>query len=245
MLYICGMKELIKNKYFWIAVSILILFSFYQCNDTSRLQGQYDVLKRNYELSQQKVSEMNELRLEEKTRMIKENDSLLAKNEKLQRENTSLYKSISKLREKTKKEVNAVAKMSFKQKADKINTIYETNKASATDSSVVLSGEKLTTDIITDVVEKEACEEENKIKDEIISNKDQELQHTNQVLENTEIMLETAEKQITAEQELNKNANENIKNLEKQNRRVKRKSTVNTILIGVGAVGGYLIGKEL
>ena len=91
----------------------------------------------------------------------------------------------------------------------------------------------------------EECQDVVTDKDSIIEEQKTIIVISEKEVVNVGAMLDSAEKQIKQQKELQELADKNINNLEKQNKKLRTKSTVGKVLTGVGIIGGIILGANL
>jgi hypothetical protein len=235
-------KIMERYKNYIIAGVVLltfIIYYYYNSNMHQQLKGEYKVLEKQYTT---KKELLNTLEIGRK----KEKDSLdtviLAREE----ENQKLILRNKNLQDK----IDGIKKRPFKVPTDiRTSTAYY-NKEYRTEENTVV-GNKVglglitSTAVITDLEEGKKCEEIISLKDEQLKGKDVQITNLEEDKKDLITKITSAEKTIEADKELQKSAEENIKNLEKQNSKLKTKSFLNKILMPVAAIAGALIGIQI
>ena len=128
--------------------------------------------------------------------------------------------------------------------AQEIDSIYKVNQATATETSVNLEGD-LSKRVLQTVYEAEECQDVVTDKDSIIEEQKTIIVNYEKEVVNVGAMLDSAEKQIKQQKELQELVDKNINNLEKQNKKLRTKSTVGKVLTGIGIVVGIILGAQL
>ena len=82
-------------------------------------------------------------------------------------------------------------------------------------------------------------------KDSIIVEQKSIIINSEKEVVNVGAMLDSAEKQIKQQKELQELVDKNINNLEKQNKKLRTKSTVGKVLTGIGIIAGIILGANL
>ena len=134
--------------------------------------------------------------------------------------------------------------MDLVQVAQEINEIYQTNEATATDTSVDLRG-NLSSRVLQTVYDADECQDIMADKDAIIAQSQVKIGVAEKENRNLSVMLTSAEEQIGKEKGLRELGEENTKNLEKQLRKVKTNSTLKTVFIVVSAGAGFYLGTQI
>ena len=224
-----------------VALLAIALTVFYNWNNNKlqKLQGEYNILEKQYTAQKENVILLEEYRKKEKDSLNKAITSREEENKKL------------RLREKTLQDkIDVIKKRPFKLPTDLkehiayYNTQYKTAENKVVEDKVGL-GLSTSTAIITDLEEGNKCEEIIPLKDEQLKNKDLEIVNLNKDKEDLSVLVSSAEKTIEAGKELQKSAEENIKNLEEQNKKLKTKSFLNKVLVPVALVVGGIIGVQV
>lgn len=229
------------TSYIILAVAVILFAVWYNYTNNSyqRLQGEYSVLKAQYEAQKENVILLEEYRKKEKDSLNKAIASREEENKKL------------RLRERTLQDkIDGIKKRPFKVPTDLktsvayYNTQYKTSENVVVEDKVGL-GITTSTAIITDLEEGNKCEEIIPLKDEQLKVKDAEIVNLNKDKEDLSVLVVSAEKTIEAGKQLQKSAEENINNLTKQNRKLETKSFITTYIIPpLVFIGGVWIGSN-
>lgn len=236
------MKE-IFNRYKYILAVIFIVLLFFTAkscenNKFNQLKGENKILKEQVEKAKDgtKVAESENSRLKDSIK--KETAEKEAKIKDLQEKLIKSQNTITQLQISAEKTKEKVKNMTYKAVADTLNKIYKTDNAVADSSGVTLKG-NLPNLVLSSVVDAETykylyAEKDNqlKVKDDILLIKDSQLKDSS-------ILLISAEKKAETYKELSEIQSEFIKNLEKENKSLKRKSIFDKLIIGTAA--GFLI----
>ena len=229
-----------RNQIIIIAITIIFLFLYnYNNNKLQELQGEYNILEKQYTAQKENVILLEEYRKKEKDSLTKAIAARETENKKL------------RLREKTLQDkIDGIKKRPFKLPTDLkehiayYNTQYKTAENKVVEDKVGL-GLSTSTAIITDLEEGNKCEEIIPLKDEQLKNKDLEIVNLNKDKEDLSVLVSSAEEIIEADKLLQKSADENIKNLEEQNKKLKTKSFLNKVLVPATLVVGGIIGVQV
>lgn len=237
-----------KIKQYWKQISVALvsiaILTVSTCSHNSQMKAEGEKIQLKKELSKIKTQIAD---AEKATKILV--DSLSVEDAKKDEKIIELKKSNKQLlanqilREKgLKKEKEKITKYSYAQSAQVLSTRYNTQAVVATDTSVNL-GEGIPNKVITELVEKDACEEDSADKDRTIENKDEQIK-----LEQEKTLsanLKTTSVQV--EKELLKDglqtAEEINKKSEKQIKLLKTKNLVNKVFVIGAFVGGMLIAR--
>lgn len=230
-----------------IVVLVILLLSVGFCshNRQKTLQGEYNILKEQYQTQKDGVKVIEESRHREKDLLNKENKKLEEKTNSSEKRVVELYDNIQKLKKQTQKQKEQLKNMSYVELAQEINIQFNSNEASATSNSVDLKGD-LPSKVLEVVYDANECQYVVASKDEQLKEKDIQIGNTKQELKNTVSMLFSAENEIEQKDLLQETADRNIKNLEKQNRNLKVKSFLTAyILPPLIFIGGVYVGTKV
>ena len=222
-----------------LLILVIILFITQMCNNTDRLQGQYDILKKQLSEQKQIVKETEEKRLQEKDSLLFVISQRNIENDLLYSENDGLKKRIQDLKNKPvsiPKDLNGLVTY--------FNQRYKTNENKVVDNKVGLV-EDVAKDVVVEIEEGDRAIETVSLQEGVIKNQDTIISNLNKDKVDLSLVVSSAENEITERKKLQEMSDENIKVLEKQVKKQKRKTLWNKILIGVGTVGGFLLGSQL
>ena len=223
---------------------LLFVWQNHNSNKYQQLKGEYDVLKEQYEAKKDGVVIAETNRVRERDSLVGENKILEDLKEKSNAKIASLEKKIKDRENQGTKSREKIKNYSLVQVAQEIDSIYKVNQATATETSVNLEGD-LSKRVLQTVYEAEECQDVVTDKDSIIEEQKTIIINSEKEVVNVGIMLNLAEKQIKQQKELQELVDNNINNLEKQNKKLRTKSTVGKILTGVGIIGGIILGIQL
>ena len=236
------MKEILENLDYKrisliLLILVIILFITQMCNNTDRLQGQYDILKKQLSEQKQIVKETEEKRLQEKDSLLFVISQRNIENDLLYSENDGLKKRIQDLKNKPvsiPKDLNGLVTY--------FNQRYKTNENKVVDNKVGLV-EDVAKDVVVEIEEGDRAIETVSLQESVIKNQDTIISNLNKDKVDLSLVVSSAENEITERKKLQEMAEENIKSLEKQVKKQKNKNFWNKVLIGVGTIAGYLIVK--
>ena len=228
-----------------VVLAILLILVLQQCNNNyQQLKGEYSVLKEQYSTKKDEALKSEEKRLKEKDSLIKRNQILKDLKDKSTKTVIALEQKVKDRELQNKKELEKVKNLSLTQVAQKIDSVYNTNQAVATNTSVNLSG-SLPNKVLSTIYEANSFKDVVVDKDSIILEQRGIIKFSNDENKNLSILAFSAENQIKKQNELQEIGEKNIKNLEKQNKKLRIKSTLTKILIPIGFVGGVYLGTQI
>ena len=228
-----------------VLLTVLILV-LQQCNNNKyqQLKGEYSVLKEQYSTKKDEVLKSEEKRLKEKDSLTKRNQILKDLKDKSTKTVIALEQKVKDKESQSKKELEKVKNLSLIQVAQKIDSVYNTSQAVATNTSVNLSG-NLPNKVLSTIYEANDCKEIVVDKDSIILEQKGIIKFSNDENKNLYVLFFSAENQIKKQNELQEIGEKNIKNLEKQNKKLRTKSTLTKILVPIGFLGGVYLGTQI
>lgn len=237
-----------KIKQYWKQISMALVFiallTVNTCSHNAQIKAEGEKIQLKKELKEIKTQIAD---AEKATKALV--DSLSTEDDKkdkriieLKKSNKDLLASQISREKELKKEKEKIAKYSYTQSAQVLNTRYKTDAVKATETSVNL-GEDIPNRVLSDLAEKEVCEKDSADKDKTIENKDEQIKLEQEKTLNAN--LRTASVQV--EKELLKDglqtAEEINKKSEKQIKSLKTKNFINKIFVIGAFVGGMLITK--
>ena len=227
-----------------IVVISLLVWQNYNNNKYQQLKGEYDVLKEQYEAKKDGVAVAETNRVREKDSLIGENKILEDFKEKSNAKIASLEKKIKGRENQGTKSREKIKNYSLVQVAKEIDSIYQVKQTTVVDNFVNLEGD-LSKRVLQTVYEANECQDIVADKDNIIVEQKTIIANSEKIIDNFEVVADSAEKQIKQQKELQELSDKNINNLEKQNKKLRTKSTVGKILTGMGIIGGIILGSQL
>lgn len=215
----------------------ILLFIPLKCNN--KLKDKYEVLKEQYDTQKKELEIVSEKRQKEKDSLEFIISQREVYNNVLIKENISLLDRISSVKNRT-----------FTAPKDLIGLVGYFNNRIGTKENIVLGnkvglGQFSAVKVITDLEEGDKAIEIVPLQIEVIKNQDTIIGNLNKDKEDLNILIVSAEDEIQKREELQDLAKDNINSLEKQVKKANNKNFWNKVLIGVGAVSGFLIGKNL
>lgn len=235
-----------RNHYLIIGAFIVISLIVFKCsNDRAKeLKGEYNILKEQYEKKKKEMVLLEENRKKEADSLTKENQKLKEQRDKANQKIEVLLADIDRRKKQGDKDRDRIAKLEHIEVANELNNIYNTKNAVATTESVNLKND-LGNKVLQTVYDEKECQDISLIKDNVIKEKDTVISTLNGEIKNKDILLTSANKSIEGFKDLNEQASDNIKNLEKQ---IKKKNTSNFILkyivVPSAVIGGFLLGSQ-
>jgi hypothetical protein len=236
------MENLKKFKDIIFLALALLIFVFLYNNTTrrfDRLEGQHDILKEEYSKKKGGVIVSNK-------KYVFIVDSIKKEIYKKDFENKALKDSNKNLEEKIASILNSPKKLP-KDLAGLVafyNQRYSTSKNTAVGDKVGLEVETAM-DVSSELEEGDRLAEVLPLKDKQLKNLDTTVVNLNNQKKMLAHTLLLSEEQIKEYQELQKLADQNILNLEKQNKNLKMKNVLNKILIPAAVVGGVFLGTKI
>lgn len=234
-----------KNYWYAIAVIFLLFFAGNCANDAyQRSEGTRTQLKKDVKILKDSISVLEKSRIAEKDSIAKENVKREKKIRSLEDRSLKSEKRVVALQAQNKVNKERIAKLDYIESAQEINTIYQTNDAVATDTSVDLHGD-LPNRILQTVADANNCQEVVAEKDSQIADKKATIVEKDAQIADGATLLNSAEKTIKAKDDLQQKTEEQLKATEKSLRAKKTSGTVKTVMIGVAAVVGAVVGHSL
>lgn len=240
------MKQILENilysrKRVSLVLLVLVILAIipHFCNSTDRLQGQYDILKKQLSEQKQIVKEAEEKRLKEKDSLMFQISQREVSNSFLTTENNNLKSKIQNLRNKpisVPKDLNGLV-VYFNQR-------YKTIENKVVDNRVGLV-EDVAKDVVVEIEEGDRAIETISLQESVIKNQDTIISNLNKDKVDLSLVISSAENEISERKKLQEMSDENIKVLEKQVKKQKNKNFWNNVLIIGGSVGGFLLGSQL
>ena len=221
-----------------LAIAFIVSYNW-NSNKLQELQGEYNILEKQFTAQKENVILLEEFRKKEKDSLTKAIAARETENKKIRYYNRTLQDKIDGIKKRPFK-----VPTDLKTSVAYYNTEYKTDENKVVEDKIGL-GLETSGKVITDLENGEKCEEIIPLKDEQLKNKDLEIVNLNKDKEDLSVLVSSAEKTIEAGKELQKSADENIKNLEEQNKKLKTKSFLNKVLVPVALAVGGIIGVQV
>lgn len=224
-----------------ISILLLLFFIFYSVTSSKfdKLEGQYSVLKKQYEAETAKVEVKYQSYLLKVDSIKKEVYLRDLENQRLKTVNKNLQDKIDGI---VNRPINPPKDLQGL--VNYYNTLYKTDENKVVGDKVGL-GLYTARDVSYDLEEGSKLAEIIPLKDAQIKNLDSTVTNLNSSKKALTYSLDLSQDQIKEYKELQELASDNIKNLEKQNRTLKTKNALNKILIPVSVAAGVFIGTKL
>ena len=231
----------LKSNWKNIALILLVLFVFYQCNSSSEAIAEAKFQKKeaekhlaNAELFQQK----NEALIEKEAKYL---DTIA----NLESKNNDVRKQIVIVKEKGKVEIERIKKFKSSEIAKYIQDRYKTDQNNvATTSNGTIISDTIAKKMIVEVTEGDICNEEVFGLNEIIYNDKEIFKQKDGIISNVKeqnVNLLSAIEEYKKADELKSNALENTEKAFRKERNKKNIYKITTVLAVLG--GGYLLIK--
>jgi hypothetical protein len=232
------------KKIILVAVAILAIILLAQnCNSYQyhKLEGEYSVLKKNLEKQSEEITVLRGKIKTQKDSLNKEIAKRTMQNTALKTKNETINANVATLKNKLKLPPSVT---DLESSLRFFNERYKTDLNTIIDNKIALF-EYTALDVATELEEGDIHIELNEEYQEKIQNQDTIISN----LEKDKLDLKTqndSQEELAKLNEIYKSqANENIFNLEKQNKKLKTKTWLTKALIPVAAFGGYYFGKKL
>ena len=235
----------IKLDYIKITIILVIILIMLTTITTcigkklSGLEGEYKVLKENYEAQKSVVSSLSSARQKEKDSLNFQISQREVQNDFLRQENDKLKGDIQNIKNRPIKAPKGLDNLT-----QYFNDRYQTKENVVVSGKVGL-GEESAMDVVSELEEFDKVVEILPIQEQVIKNQDSTISNLEKDKVDLKTQVSSAEDLIKEQEKLNKMAEENIDNLEQQVKKQKNKNFWNKVLIGVGVIGGVLIGQGL
>lgn len=203
------------------------------------LKGEMNIYKELYENQKNLVNNLEKERLKQKDSLLIVIDMKISEIENLEKNNKSLEERISDI----KKRPIIIAETTENLVAY-FNQRYETNE------NIVLENKVALTNLTAGKVNFELEEKDHQ--EDIMFLKDEQLEVKNTIIDNLKhnnfalnTIVISAEKEIEERKKLEEIASKNIENLNSQVKQLKKRSTLQKILVPVGIVAGGFLGYQI
>ena len=238
------MKE-IKLDYRKITIVLVILLIMLTTVTTcvgeklSVLEGEYKVLKSNYEAQKSVVSNLSSERQKEKDSLNFIISQREVENNFLRSENERLKGSIEDIKNR-----KPVVPIGLDGLVEYFNNRYKTKNNKVVENKVGLV-EEVALDVAVELQEGDKALEIVPLQENIIKNQDITISNLEKDKVDLKTQISSAEDLIEEQKKLNEMADKNINSLEKQNKKLKKRNFWNKVLVIGGSVGGFLLGNSL
>ena len=224
-----------------LVIILIMLTTITTCigEKLSELEGEYKVLKENYEAQKSVVSSLSSVRQKEKDSLNFQISQREVQNDFLRQENDKLKGYIQNIKNRPVKAPKGLNNLT-----QYFNDRYQTKENVVVSGKVGL-GEDTAMDAVSELEEFDRVVEILPIQEQVIKNQDSTISNLEKDKIDLKTQVSSAEDLIKEQEKLNKMAEDNISNLEKQVKKHKKKNFWNKVLIGVGIAGGVLIGQGL
>ena len=224
-----------------LVIILIMLTTITTCigKKLSGLEGEYKVLKENYEAQKSVVSSLSSARQKEKDSLNFQISQREVQNDFLRQENDKLKGDIQNIKNRPVKAPKGLDNLT-----QYFNDRYQTKENVVVSGKVGL-GEESAMDVVSELEEFDRVVEILPIQEQVIKNQDSTISNLEKDKVDLKTQVSSAEDLIKEREKLNKMAEENIDNLEQQVKKQKNKNFWNKVLIGVGIAGGVLIGQGL
>lgn len=227
------------TSYIIIAVAVILFTVWYNYTNNSyqRLQGEYTILKAQYEAQKENVKLLDDFRKKEKDSLSNAITLREEENRKLRLRERTLQDKIDGIKKRpVKLPTNLKTSVAY------YNVEYKTVENEVVGDKVGL-GLDTSIKVIEDIENGKKCEEIVVLKDEQLSDKDSVIVNLETDKKDLSVLVFSAESQIYAEKKLNELGEKENTNLNKQNKKLKTTIVLTKILVPVAFVLGMIIAK--
>lgn len=222
-----------------ISLIMLTTITTYIGNRLSVLEGEYKVLKSNYEAQKSVVFNLSSARQKEKDSLNFIISQREEENNFLRDENNKYKGDIQKIKNRPIKTPKGLENL-----AQYFNDRYKTKENIVIVDKVGLK-EDTAMDVTVELEEFDRVVEILPIQENIIKNQEKSILNLEKDKVDLKIQVSSAEDLIEEQKKLNEMADKNIDSLEKQVKKQKNKNFWNKVLIIGGSIGGFLLGNSL
>ena len=224
-----------------LVILLIMLTTITTCvsNKLNRLEGEYKVLKENYEAQKSVVSSLSSERQKEKDSLNFQISQREVQNDFLRQENDKLKGDIQNIKNRPIKAPKGLENLT-----QYFNDRYQTKENIIVSNKVGL-GEDTAMDAVSELEEFDKVVEILPIQEQVIKNQDSTISNLEKDKVDLKTQVSSAEDLIKEQEKLNKMAEDNIDNLERQVKKQKNKNFWNKVLIIGGGIGGFLLGSQL
>lgn len=205
----------------------------------SGLEGEYKVLKSNYEAQKSVVSNLSSAREKEKDSLNFVISQREVENSFLRDENNRLKGSIQEIKNRPVKTPKGLENLT-----QYFNDRYKTKENIIISDKVGLA-EESAMDVVSELEEFDKVVEIVPLQENIIKNQEKSISNLEKDKVDLKTQISSAENLIEEQKKLNEMADKNIGNLESQVKKQKKRNFWNKVLIIGGSVGGFLLGSQV
>ena len=224
-----------------LVIILIMLTTITTCigKKLSGLEGEYKVLKENYEAQKSVVSSLSSARQKEKDSLNFQISQREVQNDFLRQENDKLKGDIQNIKNRPIKAPKGLDNLT-----QYFNDRYQTKENVVVSGKVGL-GEESAMDVVSELEEFDKVVEILPIQEQVIKNQDSTISNLEKDKVDLKTQVSSAEDLIKEQEKLNKMAEENIDNLEQQVKKQKNKNFWNKLLIIGGSIGVFLLGSQV
>ena len=231
----------VKRTVIGIIIAVVIILGIQKCNNDKyqMLKGEYGILEEQYNTQKKELETISEKRQKEKDSLNFIISQREVTNNLLTKENTSLRDKISAIKDRpfsVPKNLEGLVLY--------FNERYQTKENIIVEDKVGL-GLFTAMDISSELEEGDKAIEIIPLQVEVIKNQDTIIDNLNKDKKDLNVLIASAEDEIQKRKKLQEAGEKSVENLEKQVKKANNKNFWNKILIGVGTISGFLIGKNL
>lgn len=224
-----------------LVIILIMLTTITTCigKKLSELEGEYKVLKSNYEAQKSVVSNLSSARQKEKDSLNFVISEREVENSFLRDENNKYKGDIQKIKNRPVKTPKGLENLT-----QYFNDRYKTKENIIISDKVGLV-EDTATDVVVELEEGDKALEIVPLQENIIKNQDSVISNLEKDKVDLKTQVSSAEYLIEEQKKLNEMADKNINSLEKQVKKQKNRNFWNKVLIISGSVGGFILGNSL
>lgn len=231
----------VKRTVIGIIIAVVIILGIQKCNNDKyqMLKGEYGILEEQYNTQKKELETISEKRQKEKDSLNFIISQREVTNNLLTKENTSLRDKISAIKDRpfsVPKNLEGLVLY--------FNERYQTKENIIVEDKVGL-GLFTAMDVSSELEEGDKAIEIIPLQVEVIKNQDTIIDNLNKDKKDLNVLIASAEDEIQKRKKLQEAREKSVENLEKQVKKANNKNFWNKVLIGVGTISGFLIGKNL
>ena len=224
-----------------LVILLIMLLTITTCigNKLSGLEGEYKVLKSNYEAQKSVVSNLSSARQKEKDSLNFVISQREVENSFLRDENNKYKEDIQKIKNRPVKTPKGLENLT-----QYFNDRYKTKENVVVSNKVGLA-EESAMDTVSELEEFDKVVEIVPLQENIIKNQNTTISNLEKDKVDLKTQISSAEDLIEEQKKLNEMVSKNIDSLEKQVKKQKNRNFWNKVLIIGGSVGGFILGNSL